>query len=118
MEASYMSDGTPAATDRYFFVAPRICRVQAISQVHATAAGSTSTMSVEKCTGTTAAGSGTILHSGTANLNATANTTQTLTLVSTVATLTMAAGDRLAVKFNHTIQSTAGVLVTVLLNPC
>jgi len=51
------------------------------------------------------------------NLNATANTVQNATVSTTVATLTMAAGDRLAVKFANAIQSTVGLVVTVGMVP-
>lgn len=114
---SYYFTGTPAATSQVFYVANRAMRVQAISQVHSVAAGGTSTLDIMKDTGTTAPAGGTALTSAAFNLNATANTVQTGTLSSTVATLTLATGDRLAVKFNHAIQSTAGLVVTVLLNP-
>lgn len=116
--ATYFFTGTPAATDQVFFVAPRALRVQSIKQVHSVAAGGASTLTVIKDTSTSAPGAGTSLHqSGSFNLNATANTVQSATVSTTVATLTMAAGDRLSVKFANTIQSTAGLVVTVGLSP-
>jgi hypothetical protein len=42
---------------------------------------------------------------------------QTGTLTATAADLLLAAGDRLSVDFANTIQSTAGVVVTVELRP-
>lgn len=112
--ATYYFDGTPAATDQVFFLAPRALIVKTISQVHSVAAGGASTMTIIKDTGTTAPGAGTSLHqSGTFNLNATANTVQTATVSTTVATVSLAAGDRLSVKFANTIQSSAGIVVTV-----
>jgi hypothetical protein len=111
--ATYYFTGTPAATDQVFFVAPRACRIQSIRQVHSVAAGGTSTLTVIKDSGTSAPGTGTVVQTGSFNLNATANTVQTATLSSTVATITLAAGDRLAVKFANAIQSTAGLVVTV-----
>jgi hypothetical protein len=113
-QATYYFTGTPAATNQVFFVAPANCTVVAISQVHSTAAGGASTLTVEKDTGTTAPGSGTAVQTGSFNLNATANTVQTATL-KTDGTATLAAGDRLAVNFANTIQSTAGLVVTVWL---
>jgi hypothetical protein len=75
-------------------------------------------MTVIKDTGTAAPGAGTSLHqSGSFNLNATANTVQTATVSTTVATLTMAAGDRLAVKFANAIQASVGIVVTVGMVP-
>lgn len=118
-QATYMSDGTPAATDRAFFVAPRPCRVLAISEVHAVAAGGASKLQVTKDTSTNAAGAGTNLLTDNTNagfdLNATADTVQAGTLTATVASLTLATGDRLSVDYADTIQSTAGVCVTALL---
>lgn len=110
---SYFFTGTPAATNQVFFIATRACRIQSLVQVHSTAAGGVSTLTVTKDTGTTAPGAGTVVQTGSFNLNATANTVQTATLSTTVATITMAAGDRLSVVFANAIQSSAGVVVTV-----
>lgn len=113
-QATYYFTGTPAATNQAFFVAPANCMVVAISEVHSAAAGGTSTLTVQKDTGTTAPGSGTDVQSNSFNLNGTANTVQTATL-KTDGTATLAAGDRLSVKFANLIQSSAGVVVTVWL---
>lgn len=116
--ATYFCTGTPAATDQVFFVATRAMRVKTISAVFSVAAGGASTLTVIKDTGTSAPGAGTSLHqSGSFNLNSTANTVQNATVSTTIATVTMAAGDRLAVKFANTIQSTAGLVVTVGMVP-
>lgn len=116
--ATYFFTGTPAATDQVFFVATRAMRVKSISAVHSVAAGGVSTLTVHKDTGTAAPGAGTSLHqSGSFDLNATANTVQTATLSTTVATLALAAGDRLAVNYANAIQSSAGVVVTVGMVP-
>lgn len=112
MLASYVGQTTEAATDRVFFVAPVACTVVAVSQVHSVAAGGTSTLQLVKDTGTDAPGAGTDLLSAAFDLNATANTVQTGTLTGT---LTLAVGNRLAIDFANTIQSTAGLVVTVLL---
>lgn len=113
--ATYTSPGTPEATDAVFFVAPRACRVKAISCVFAVAAGGTSTLQVTKDDATDAPGAGADLLSAAFDLNATANTVQSGTLVTTAATVVLAAGDRLAVDFGHAIQSTDGLVVTVAL---
>lgn len=110
--ATYYFTGTPAATNQVFFVAPFACKILAIAQVHSVAAGGVSTLTVTKDTGTDAPAAGTAVQSGSFNLNATANTVQTATLAS-AATIALAAGNRLAVKFANTIQSTAGLVVTV-----
>jgi hypothetical protein len=103
-----------AATDEAFFLATRACIVKTISQMHGVAAGSTSTMTVMKDTGVTAAGGGTSLHqSGSFNLNATANTVQNATVATTQATVSLAAGDRLSIHWVNTVQSSAGLVVTV-----
>ena len=68
--------------------------------------------------GTTAPGAGTsVFASGSFDLNATANTPQTASLVATLATRTFTAGHRLSVKYNNTIQSTAGVVVQACFSP-
>lgn len=117
--ASYVGQTTEAATDRAFFVAPRACTIVAISEVHAVAAGGASKLQVTKDTGTTAPGAGTDLLTDNTNtgfdLNATANTVQNGTLSATASDLVLAAGDRLSIDFANTIQSTAGLVVTVLL---
>lgn len=119
--ATYYFTGTPAATDQAFFVATRAYRVIAISEVHSVAAGGASALQVVKDTGTTAPGAGTDLLTNNTNagfdLNATANTVQVGTLVTTLASLLLATGDRLSVDYANAIQSTAGVVVTVALQP-
>lgn len=112
--ASYYFTGTPAATDQVFYVATRAVKILGITEVHAVAAGGTSTLTVIKDTGTSAPGTGTVVQSGSFNLNATANTVQPATLAA-AATVTLASGDRLAVKWANAIQSTAGLVVTVQL---
>lgn len=117
--ATFVGQTTEAATDRVFFVAPVACTIVAISQVHSVAAGGASKLQVVKDTSTNAPGAGTDLLTNNTNtgfdLNATANTVQNGTLTATTADLSLAAGDRLAIDFANTIQSTAGVTVTVLL---
>lgn len=108
------------ATDasRAVFIATRACRLKAVSYMHTT--GSTSgTLQVEKLTGTTAAGSGTTLLTGTIDLSATtvANTTTNGTLIATVASLTLAAGDRLSVKIAGTMTNLVGAIVTMMVAP-
>lgn len=114
---SYYFTGTPAATNQVFFIANRALRVTAIREVHSTAAGGTSTLDVTKDTGTNAPAAGTALGQAAFDLNGTANTVQAATLSATLATITLAAGDRLSVKYNHAIQSSAGVVVTACLSP-
>lgn len=110
--ATYYFTGTIAATTLVFFLATRSVKIVAMSEIHSTAAGGTSTLTVIKDSTTNAPGAGTVVQTGSFDLNATANTVQTATLA-TAATITLAAGDRLAVKYANTIQSSAGVVVTV-----
>lgn len=117
IEVSFVGQTTEAAVDRAFFVANRAYIVTAIRQSHGVAAGGASTLQVTKDTGTTAPGAGTDLLSAAFDLNGTANTVQTGALSATPADLTLAAGDRLSIDFANTIQSTAGLVVTVALKP-
>lgn len=115
MTASYVGQTTEAATDRQFFVAPVACSIVAISEVHAVAAGGASVIQVTKETTTGAPGTGTDILTNNTNtgfdLNATAQTVQ----VGTFAATSLAVGDRLSIDFANTIQSTAGLLITVIL---
>lgn len=115
--ATYYFTGTAAATTQTIFIATRPMKIIALSEVHSVAAGGTSTLDVTKDTSTNAPGAGTVVTTAAFNLNATANTVQSGTVATSAATLTLAAGDRLAVKFNHAIQSSTGVSVTVLMQP-
>lgn len=116
---NYIGQTTEAATDRVIFVAPVACQVVAVSQVHSVAAGGASKLQLTKDTSTDAPGAGTDLLTNNTNtgfdLNATANTVQVGTLTATTADLQLAVGNRLALDFANTIQSTAGLCVTVWL---
>lgn len=99
-----------------FFIAPAACKVTGIKEVHSTAGSDAGAVTavVTKDTGTNAPGAGTSLHqSGSFNLKGTANTVQSATLSTTTATLTLAAGDRLAVKLTGTSTAVAGAVVSV-----
>lgn len=102
--------GVNDAIDQTVFVVPAACRVVKITEWHGVAesTAATATCYIEKLTGTTAAGSGTSLMTGTFNLKATAATLQTATLVNTGTgdsdepILQLAAGDRIGVNFVYT----------------
>lgn len=120
--ATFFTIGAPAAaTDTVFFVATRAYLVVSVSQIHAVAAGGASVLQVTKDSTTNAPGAGTDLLTNNSStgfdLNATANTVQTGTLTATVATKTLAAGDRLAVDFANAIQSSSGIAVTACMAP-
>lgn len=117
MCATYYFTGTPAATNQVFYIANRPIYITSASEVHSTAAGGASTLDITKDSTTAAPGTGTTIMGTAFNLNATANTVQNTGLTATVATKTLAAGDRLSVKFNNTIQSSAGVVATICGTP-
>lgn len=107
---------TLTATDasRSAAIVSRKMKLIGVNYVHAT--GSTSgTLQIEKCTGTTAPGSGTVLLTGTIDMSATtvANTVTAGTLIATAATLTFAAGDRVTVKLAGTLTNLVGAIVTL-----
>jgi collagen type VII alpha len=114
---TYFYTGTPAATNQAFFLATRALYLVEVSEVHAVAAGGTSTLGIYHDTSTTAPAGGTDVLSADFNLNATANTVQVGSLSATVATKTFAAGDRLSIKFVNAIQSSTGVVVTACFAP-
>lgn len=115
---AYYFTGTPAATNQAFVVANRPMVLASLTHVHSVAAGGASTMDVTHESGTTAPGAGTsVFASGSFDLNATANTPQTASLVAALATRTFTAGHRLSVKFNNTIQSSAGIVVEACFSP-
>jgi hypothetical protein len=105
--------------DAAFFTADRAYQVVSISEVHSVAGTNASavTLQVTKDTGTQAPGAGSALLATAFNLKATANTVQNGTLVATVATLQLAAGNRLAIDVTGTLTDVAGVVVTVKLIP-
>lgn len=120
--ASFVMYGAPAAaTDTVFFIANRSYLVTSVREIHAVAAGGASALQLVKDTGTDAPGAGTDLLTNNTNtgfdLAATANTIQTGTLTATIATKTLAAGNRLSVDFANAIQSTSGVTVTACMAP-
>ena len=106
------------ATDasRNVWIAPRACRLKSVSEVHGVASSS-GTLQVEKCTGTTAPGSGTVLLTGTVSLAGTAQTVVSGTLIATESDLTFAAGDRLTIKIAGTMTNIVGGIVTITLVP-
>jgi hypothetical protein len=118
--ASYNQITTAAIPDQTIFVATRPYIVVSVSEVHAVAAGVASVVQLTKDTGTNAPGAGTDLLTNTTNtgfdLNGTANTVQVGTLVA-AATRTLAAGDRLAVDFSTTVNSSSGISITACMAP-
>lgn len=102
-----------------FWIAPFACLAKNIYEIHQTAGtdGGAVTLQVEKLTGTTAAGSGQSIIATAYNLKSTANTLQTSVMVTTSAYVTIAKGDRLALKLagTPTSLSTVSVLTELLI---
>jgi len=99
-----------------FFQANRAMTITGVRIRYATAFAAAVTINVMKDTGTTAAGGGTSVLTAAAAGDGTANTVLSPALAASAATLSMAAGDRLSVKFSATTTG-AGVLVEVLFAP-
>lgn len=108
---------TSAMVTQTFFVATRAVRVKAIiGRPRVAGSGGACTLSFYKAPSGTAVGSGTVLHSGSFNVVGTADTNQTLTLSTTVADVTLAAGDSIGYVLTGTPTSAVGS-VTVMVNP-
>lgn len=120
MEASwaqFVAANVPVSGTSYnFFMANRAWRVKAASVICSSTA-TVPTVDIFKDTGTTAPGGGTSVLTGVITFSATANTRVTGTLSATVATITLAAGDRLSTKWAGTVGSITGGMVSVLLVP-
>lgn len=120
---SYTMLANGSLADQSFFIANRAYQVTAIREVHSTAGsdGGAVNLQITKDTSTNAPGAGTDLLTNNSNagfnLKGTANTVQTGTLTGTVASLQLAAGDRLSVDFAGTLTAVDGVTVTVSLMP-
>jgi len=99
------------------FIAERAYRVKSASVICSSTA-TVPTVDIKKETGTTAPGSGTTILTGAISFSGTANTRVTGTLVATVATITLAAGDRLSVTWGGTVGTLIGGIVSVSLVPC
>ncbi len=110
--------GEATAIDDPFFVASRALQVQSII-VRPLVVGSDAsgvTAEIRKAASGVAIASGTVLHTGSANLRVGANTNQTLALSATPATILLAAGDAIGMDVTGTTTAARG-LVTVLLLP-
>lgn len=108
--------GTNAATaTNYstFWIAPVRCFVSGFKEVHAALGtdGSAVTITLEKLTGTTVPGSGTVLLTTPLSLKSTINTVQTGVIIPTLASFNVAIGDRLALLKAGTLTSIANVTI-------
>lgn len=106
-----------SAVDQTAFVADDAWQITKIEEVHTvaqnTAYPNTGSLSVMKCTGTQAPGSGAVLHNTTMYLNSTVETVVTPTLNATTGALNLADGNRIALNFNGTMTTFAGGAVTI-----
>ena len=108
------------AVDQSIFVADRAYQVVSVSESHAVAEATATTLTVDvkKAGAGTAIASGTVVLSGSFNLKSTANTPVTLGVSATAANSVLAAGDRLGLDFSATAPTElAGGVVTVVLRP-
>ena len=98
-------------------ILPRAVQLVGAQFVAGVVAGQACAVQIEKCTGTTAPGSGTALLTNNTNAGfdatATANTVQTGTLTATTASLQFAAGDRCSMKWG-TATSCVGAVITLV----
>jgi hypothetical protein len=99
------------------FVADGAYIFTGIKEVHSVAGGTGATVDIEKLTGTTAPGSGTALLTAALDVHGVAaNTVQSGTLITTTASLTLAAGDRLGLVVAGTLTGLVGS-VTIYVQP-
>ena len=109
--------GEATALDNAFFVAARAYRVHKIT-VRPLVVGSDGggvTAEFRKAPSATAPASGTILHSGSADLKGTIHTNQVLSLSATTADLSLASGDSLCMDTTGTMTAARGVVSIELL---
>jgi len=112
----FLSASVPVSGTSYpFFVATRAFRVKAVS-VYASST-TTPTVDIFKDTGTNAPGAGTSVLTGAISFSAVANTVVNGTVSTTIATVTLAAGDRLSAKWGSTVGALTGAVINVLLTP-
>ncbi len=111
----YLPSTWAANTDRSFFIADRNYTAYCASEVHAVAAGSTSTAQLTKDVSTDAVGTGVDLQLSAADLNGTAQTVVSDLLVTTLGYRNLQSTNRLSWDFAHAVQSSAGICVTVSL---
>lgn len=111
--AQYVMNASPANAG--FFLANRDALITGVKMIWSTAgtdAGAV-TIDVTHETGTTAPAGGTSILTAAQSAKTAANTVASPALTGTASALSMAAGDRLSVKFTGTLTALAGVVVVV-----
>jgi hypothetical protein len=107
--------------DQDIFIANRPMKVAKVLCSFTAASSGATNIQLEKCTSTTAAGSGTELLTNDTNAgfetDGTAETVQVGALSATAADLRLAVKDRLAVDFSGSLTGLSGVVITVLFEP-
>ena len=113
------ANGDIATSTMYLNIIPGM-KVRAVAMRWGTAGSDAGavTMDITKDTGTNAPGAGTSILSAAQSVKGTANTTVYPSLAASAATLTMAAGDRLAVKTTGTLTALANLVITVVFEAC
>lgn len=104
-----------AANAFSFFIADETYQITLIKISYDTQLDASSTLQIQKLTGTTAAGSGTNLLTGAIALDGTINTVNTGTLTGTTANLQLAVGDRICGACNESISAGGGVNISITL---
>lgn len=116
--SAVLAGTTPQTAGNYgtFFIAPFKCKVLSVRESHGVASSS-GTVQVEKLTSGQNKDAGTDLLSSAISTSATADTPVSGTLVTTAASLQLAAGDRLGLVNGGTLTSSEELCVTVELAP-
>lgn len=111
----YGSTAQTAANFNVFYIATFPITVIAFQEVHSVAGTDTGSvlLQLEKLTSTTAPGSGSNMLTTALSLKTTANSVQKGSLTTTLATVNLAVGDRLALKVSGTLTSLVNVSTLV-----
>lgn len=113
----YLPAAVPVSGSSYtFFMANRAYRVKAAS-CSCSSSATVPTVDIIKDTGTGAPGAGSSVLTGVMTFDTTANTRVVGTVSSTIATVNLAAGNRLAAKWGGTVGSITGAIISVTLVP-
>lgn len=117
MPYSAIVNTTGAFLTKSTHILARRMTVHSINGVVDTAASNAVTASIYKAPSATAIGSGTLLHSGSFNLQGTAATNQALTLSTTASDLDIAAGSRIGFVISGAPGAAGVGVITVTLAP-
>lgn len=97
------------SVDTNVFIAPVACKLVRAQEAHSVVGGASAAVDVKKCTGTTAPASGTSMLASAFDLTSgVAINTVTDKTLAAPATVTLAAGDRVALDFSGTLTGLVG----------